>query len=152
MKHTLTAGSIKLPGASFLVTPSTTMTIMMLKALMMPSKLVYDRWRTGRNSMGVRRKKDNTLISLSENPGNNESIPSPSKTTNATLLVISSVINKAVTQILPFKPNASRNMSTRVCVLDVYAIVTYPKRPYHHMFSTRDQYPDIFVAALQCNW
>lgn len=81
----LTAGSIKLPGLFGLVRPSTIITTMILKALIMPNRLEYERCLTGRNSIGVKMKNEIIRVSNIVHPGNKESMPSPNNTTNATL-------------------------------------------------------------------
>ena len=83
--HTLTADSIKLPGASGLEKPSYNKMNRILTAIRTPNKLAYDKWRTGTNNMGVRTKNEIKLTMMRGSAGNKEEMVSLRKITSAIL-------------------------------------------------------------------
>lgn len=113
------------------------MTIVTKQAqLTMPIKLVYASFLIGRNSMGVRTTKDAIRIDMRSTDGNRDSIPSPNKTTIATLhkhnknaclhtnkstpsypIVINSTTNITLTNVLTRSPKAAAPMSPYVVEL-----------------------------------
>jgi hypothetical protein len=67
-----TAGSHKLPGASYLFSPSyITMTKRQIQ-LMIPIKLAYASCRIGKNNVGVKIKKDMSLVETIGITGNRD--------------------------------------------------------------------------------